>query len=1182
MARRLALVVLPLMVVLTGTFPVFSDDEWCAHVAGGPSGTRPLAVDLSAAHAAVRLFGPEGSFTTVDQVLADALEAPDALEGSGTGALGAYAAGLASVCLVPADNRALPKARVDMVGNVALVHPGTGAMSLPAGTSAVVLDLRNLPAADGLREAIERAAALALASPVARPSRRTREHYGLSVAGEPYDYFRYEVEIQPQPALPAGAPADLPLAIVAGRTMPPAAVEAAEALRLARRAWLVGGDLYAAAAEIHWQGIGNGNGPHRTDTGNANGKDRGAGRWGLAYRVMDLVANARLWPERIPADFAVAALDDVMTTLPTLGKPPAVPPVEAVRQPIGPLDAVFGQTTPLGLGKARAAIVATHGMMRAFYTYFDVVGDTADDRLQETLDRIGTAVPPSRGAMRDDLRFFLAALHDGNSYVFDPEGNVPGRVPIRVENLGGEPIVSLSQVAGIHPGDALVSLDGEPLATLLTQQESLTSAASDGYLFVKAMYDEVLRIDHPVTVGVRSPGGEARTVSVSPVPPAPAAPPERQPVRSGWIADAPGLYYLNLDQAVTPSTNDFDVALSEAQGAAGLIVDARSQGIIDQYEMTQRLTCRPFLGPIFEFPIVNPVDPTALDPKQYPYMPRSNPEYCGPLALLVGPRTFETFPVTLAANRRALFVGRQTPATLGLVSEVVVPGGFVVIFTDTKTLFADGSRFHGVGIVPPVMANTTVADLAAGVDTELNAAIAALRAQIDGPCPLDPEHDRDGDGVCGDVDNCRDVANPDQRDSDADGAGDACDRCPLDAANDADHDGVCGDRDNCVILPNPDQADADGDGRGDACDNCPAIANPGQADADVDGRGDACDPCPFDVHDDVDHDGVCGDVDDCPMVANPDQKDTDGDGLGDACDACPRDPANDRDGDGICGDVDDCPATANTDQRDTDGDQVGDACDNCPAAPNPGQEDADHDGAGDACQPVVRILGITEDGGPELEVAVRVADPDHDTLDGTIRIVDTAQSYLLDDFLAAPDCSLPLPPEGQPGRGVVFVTIGGHGYLVDADFLSTQVGSPACDDGVADFLLNFGPCAAPQGTADWLLDLDLSASSIPGPICLTRADGSAAFEFTLSRTAEGVRLDGTHPVVQETPFHGLTVPDTMPLAGLVSMHRYRLEITATDGHTPAEADAREFVWQGEAAIRFMAPTVVRPKPTTHG
>ncbi len=78
---------------------------------------------------------------------------------------------------------------------------------------------------------------------------------------------------------------------------------------------------------------------------------------------------------------------------------------------------------------------------------------------------------------------------------------------------------------------------------------------------------------------------------------------------------------------------------------------------------------------------------------------------------------------------------------------------------------------------------------------------------------------------------------------------------------DLDGDGIPDGTDNCKAIANKDQKDSDNDKLGDACDNCASIANVDQKDQDVDGIGDVCDP-------DLDGDGVPNGHDPEPSVKN--------------------------------------------------------------------------------------------------------------------------------------------------------------------------------------------------------------------------------------------------------------------------------------------------------------------------
>lgn len=64
-------------------------------------------------------------------------------------------------------------------------------------------------------------------------------------------------------------------------------------------------------------------------------------------------------------------------------------------------------------------------------------------------------------------------------------------------------------------------------------------------------------------------------------------------------------------------------------------------------------------------------------------------------------------------------------------------------------------------------------------------------------------------------------------------------------------------------MRNPDQRNSDGDKWGDACDNCRAQKNDDQKDTDGDGRGDACDD---DIDGDREHGGGPGRLEVGPVV----------------------------------------------------------------------------------------------------------------------------------------------------------------------------------------------------------------------------------------------------------------------------------------------------------------------------
>jgi hypothetical protein len=224
--------------------------------------------------------------------------------------------------------------------------------------------------------------------------------------------------------------------------------------------------------------------------------------------------------------------------------------------------------------------------------------------------------------------------------------------------------------------------------------------------------------------------------------------------------------------------------------------------------------------------------------------------------------------------------------------------------------------------------------------------------------------DFDCDGVCNFRDNCQSVYNPDQKDGNADGIGDACDPklvdpSFIDSRCDMDGDGIPDIRDNCPSACNPNQkfVDINENKVNDLCDSslpnfafdtpCVRRKKVKEPRPPAPKKISAVSPSPAPLSEyplqeltidlglgtnDWDCDGIPNIKDNCIFVYNPNQKDRNGDGKSNACDPKLVDPSFkdsrcDQDKDGIPDFIDNCLLACNPDQKDANKNGIGDVCD---------------------------------------------------------------------------------------------------------------------------------------------------------------------------------------------------------------------------------------------------------------
>ena len=354
------------------------------------------------------------------------------------------------------------------------------------------------------------------------------------------------------------------------------------------------------------------------------------------------------------------------------------------------------------------------------------------------------------------LQEFYAQLHDGHTGVWANDGpladSVYGRPPLQTQLVAGRVLVQLVrndslQRTGIVPGLEITGIDGLPVVAYANQfvrpyQSGSTTQNVDvqtyTYGLLRGPNSRPVQVDFRDVRGrvftrVLPRSGYGKLLPIAPV---------RLRLLPGNVA------YLQVNEFETDAGfRRFVAAFDSIKTSQALIIDLRQNGggsSSNGYHILNYLTTKPYLTGRYASRTYSAVGRARGDGVRFEPVDTANyslpaggaHHYAKPVAVLIGAATFsaaEDFCAAYVGLKRGALIGEPTGGSTGQPLSFALPGGIMARVCTKRDAFPDGTEWNGVGIIPTVLVQPTVAALAAGEDPVLTAALRYLHAPIASP-----------------------------------------------------------------------------------------------------------------------------------------------------------------------------------------------------------------------------------------------------------------------------------------------------------------------------------------------------------------------------------------------------------------------------------------------------------------
>lgn len=429
-------------------------------------------------------------------------------------------------------------------------------------------------------------------------------------------------------------------------------------------------------------------------------------------------------------------------------------PVEAASTtlsaaPIQPLpDAVFRRdpTYPDMLAPDLAhrwlAVIRAWTIIDLFYPYLHLIDDW-DAVLPEFLARMETAESGRDYAMT--LQEMMTRVADGHtSLVGHPELRTffGSPVPLEVRWVEGAPVVTAlwhdsARQAGIEIGDALLAVDGEPVAARMERLRRYFPGSTEAT--VRQRLSRALTRGPDGSTAVLSLQGVDGTLREVKLTRDPKALPVRPSKEGETVRILPGnIGYMDLTRLTVAEVPS---AFEKVKLTRGLVFDMRGYPNGTAWSIAPRInTKNAKVGAQFRRSQVSAFSAEESEAGFYfaqplPEGPPDLPKYKQPTVMLIDDRAIsqsEHSGLFFEVANGTRFIGTASAGANGDVTSFTLPGGISVYFTGHDVRHADGRQLQRIGLIPDVEVAPTRAGLKAGKDEVLERALQEIETTLAG------------------------------------------------------------------------------------------------------------------------------------------------------------------------------------------------------------------------------------------------------------------------------------------------------------------------------------------------------------------------------------------------------------------------------------------------------------------